>query len=132
MRPHLAVTALLAACLVATAAYAQKQRVDVTFEQFGASGVSGSATLSEMPKGETNIHAALRGLEPGVEYVALIYTASSTCGDGTEAFTVVQFEANPAGVATWNEKVGKTIPEIESIGIRVLSTNALSACASVL
>ena len=131
MRPRLAVIAFLAVSLVASVAFAAQDKVNVTFESFSASGVTGVATLDPMPNGEVQIHAAIRGLEPGVEYVALIYDQSLTCGDGTSSFTIVQFEANPAGVATWNERVAKTLPEIESIGLRVLSTNALVSCATV-
>ena len=130
MRPHLAVLAVLAACFVASVAVAANDRVNATFDSFAASGVSGNAMLDPGPNG-VQIHAALKGLQPGVEYVALVYSQSTTCGEGTSSFTIVRFQANPAGIATWNEKVAKTLPEIESIGIRDVGTSALVACATV-
>ena len=131
MRPHLAVLVVLAACLVASVAVAANDRVNATFDSFAASGVSGTAMLDPGPNGEVQIHAALKGLQPGVEYVALVYSQSTTCGEGTSSFSIVRFQANPAGIATWNEKVAKTLPEIESIGIRDVGTDALVACATV-
>ena len=130
MRPQLAVLVVLAACLVASVAVAANDRVNATFDSFAASGVSGTAMLDPGPNG-VQIHAAIKGLQPGVEYVALVYSQSTTCGQGTSSFTIVRFQANPAGIATWNEKVAKTLPEIESIGIRDVGTDALVACATV-
>src|SRR5215831_8062896 len=97
MRPHLAVTALLAACLIASVAVAASNKVTATFESFAASGVTGSAVLDQMPNGEAQIHASIKGLQPGVEYIALVYSQSTTCGDGTASSTIVRFQANPAG-----------------------------------
>src|SRR5206468_4442377 len=71
MRPRLAVIALLAVSVVTSVAFAAQDKVNVTFESFSASGVIGTATLDPMPNGEVQIHASIRGLEPGVEYVAL-------------------------------------------------------------
>src|SRR5262245_1638024 len=130
MRLHLAVPAVLAACFIASVAVAENDRVSATFDSFAASGVSGTAMLNPEPNGVA-IHATLKGLQPGVEYVALVYNQSTTCGEGTSSFTIVRFQANTAGVATWNEKVAKTLPEIESIAIRDVGTSALVACATV-
>jgi hypothetical protein len=131
MRPHLAVITLLAACLVTSVAYAQHDRVNVTFESFAASGVTGSATLDPLPSGEVLIHAQLKGLEPDTEYSVLIYDQSLTCGEGTSSAQIVTFKANPAGIANFNERVARELPTIDSIGIRVLSTSSLVACATV-
>jgi len=131
MRSRLAVATLLAVCLVTSIALAAKDRVNVTFESFAASGVSGDATLSAMPAGEVLIHASLRGLEPSTEYVALIFDASQTCDVATTSEQVIQFQSNPAGVATWNEKVSRDLGTIQSIGIRLVSDNSLKACGAV-
>jgi len=131
MRPHLAVTALLAACLVSGAALAANDRVESTFESFAASGVTGEASINPMPDGNTQIHAALRGLEPSTEYVALVYTASQSCADGTSSLRIVEFESNPAGVVTWNDKVAEPLASLRSIGIRKVEGNTLVACASI-
>jgi len=131
MRPHLAVAALLAVSLVATVAFAASGKVDAQFQSFAASGVSGTATLNEMPTGEVQIHASLRGLQPNTEYVAVIYDQSLTCGEGTSSLQIIQFDANPAGVATWNQKVARGLATIQSIGIRFVPDNSLKACATV-
>ena len=131
MRRQLAVPFLLAACLLTSVALAAPDKVEVTFESFAASGVTGEAALKAMPTGEVQIHAALRGLEPGVEYAALIYDQSGTCGEGTSNVQIIMFEANPAGIATWNQKVERDLVTIESLGIRRVSDGVLQACASV-
>jgi len=131
MRPHLAVTAVLAACLITSVAYAQADKVNVTFESFAASGVTGSASLNPMPNGEVLIHAQLKGLEPNAEYVVFIYDQSLTCGEGTSSAQILTFTANPAGIANWNERVARELPTIDSIGIRIQSTSSLVACATV-
>ena len=131
MRRQLAVPFLLAACLLTSVALAAPDKVGVTFESFAASGVTGEATLNPTPQGEVQIHAALRGLEPGVEYAAVIYDQSLTCGEGTSSEQFIVFEANPAGIATWNQKVVRELTTIESLGIRRVSDGVLQACASV-
>ena len=73
MQSRLVVATLLAACLVSSIALAAKDKANVTFESFAASGVSGDATLSAMPSNQVLIHASLRGLEPNTQYSALIF-----------------------------------------------------------
>ena len=131
MRPHLAVPALLAACLASSIALAAPDRVETEFQSFGASGVTGEAVLDPMPGGETKIHVALRGLEPNTEYIALVYTASQSCADGTSSLQIVQFESNAAGVVAWNDKVAEQLTSLRSIGIRTQAGNTLVACASI-
>jgi hypothetical protein len=131
MRRHLAVSILLAACVVASAAIAAPDRIVATFETLGASSVAGEAAISPLPNGGVMVHAQLRGLEPNTEYVALIFDASQTCADGTSSLQVVAFTSNPAGIATWNEKVERDLSAIQSIGVRTQPENTLVACASV-
>ena len=131
MRPNLAVLALLATCLTASVAVAQVQKASVTFESLSASGVSGDGTLRALPDGEVQIRATLSGLQPNTEYIALLFDASQSCADGTSNLQVIQFESNPAGKATWNTKVATSLAAIQSVGIRVQSTNALVACGAV-
>lgn len=131
MRRHLAIITALAACLIVSIALAAPSRVPITFQSFSASGVSGEGTLSEMPTGDVQLHVSLRGLEPNVRYSALIYTASQTCDEATASQQVIQFQANPAGIAAWNEKVAADLNTISSVGIRLVSDNSLQACASV-
>ena len=131
MRNPLAVTVLMAACLLTSVALAAPDKVEATFEPFAASGVTGKAVLDPMPTGEVNIHASLRGLEPNTEYQAVIYDQSLTCGEGTPSLQIILFESNPAGVATWNQKVERELDTIQSVGIRRVSDNTLQACAGV-
>ena len=131
MRPHLAGSLMLAACLLVSVAVAAPDKVEVTFESFGASGVTGSATLNRMPSDEVQIHSTLRGLEPGVEYFVFLYDQSLTCGEGTSSQQIARISANPAGIATWNVKVGEPIESIESLGVRRVVDNQLQACGTV-
>jgi hypothetical protein len=131
MRTRLAVTVLLAAGLVASVALAQVDKVVATFDSFAASGVTGDATLNPMPTGEVQIHSSLRGLVPNTEYIVLAFDQSTTCGEGTSSVQIAQFKSNPAGVATWNQKVALPITSIESLAIRVQPANTLVACATV-
>jgi hypothetical protein len=131
MRSPLAVGILLVAGLVASIALAAPDRAKVTFESLSASGVGGDATLTAMPSGQVQIHTSLRGLEPSTTYSALIFDASQSCDVATSSAQVVQFTSNPAGIATWNEKIDRDLSTIKSIGIRVVSDNSLVACGVV-
>ena len=131
MRPNLAVLTLLAVGVIAAAVNAAPDKVTSPFvdDALNASIVEGDATLNPNPaRGEVMIHASLRGLEPSTQYVAVILDASVTCGVGTtiEQFT---FETNPAGVANWNRKVTGQLSDIESIAIRLQTTDEPVACA---
>ena len=130
MRPTIAVVALLAA-LTASVAIAQVQKAQVTFESLAASGVNGGASLKSMPDGDVQIHATLDGLQPNTDYIALVFDASQSCADGTSSLQVIQFNSNPAGKASWTTKVSEPIAQIQSVGIRVQSSNALVACGTV-
>lgn len=131
MRPVLAVTVLLAAILAASAATAQNDKVVATFDSFAASGVTGDVALNPMPNGETQLHSSLRGLVPNETYTVTIFDQSSTCGEGTNSVQIIEFTANPAGIANWNQKVARSIQTIQSLGVRVQPANALVACATV-
>jgi len=134
MRPNLAVLALLAVGIVASIAIAAPDKVVATFEDsdLQAGVVTGEATLDPIPsRGEVMIHASFRGLEPSTEYFLVVYDVSATCGEGTSSIEIIQFESNPAGVATWNRKVNAEISTIESLGVRLQDTSALAACAEL-
>src|SRR5215510_8331587 len=88
MRPVLAVTVLLAAC-IASAAFAQNDKVVATFDSFAASGVTGDVTLNPMPNGETQLHSSLRGLVPDQNYTVTIFDQSTTCGEGTNSVQII-------------------------------------------
>src|SRR5262245_23931637 len=113
MRSALAVT-VLAACLVASVATAQNDKITATFESLAASGVTGDVTLNPMPGGEIQLHSNLKGLVPNTDYTVTVFDQSLACGEGTNSVQIVTFRANPAGVANWNQKVSLQISSIES------------------
>jgi hypothetical protein len=136
MRKHLAVSILLAACVVASAAVAAPDKVTATFETLGASGVTGEVVLDPMPNGDVRIHAKLDGLEPNTEYTVLLYDASGSCADLTTTIEEVTFTSNPAGKIVLNQRVDSAnidnVADVQSIGVRLASDNSLVACASLL
>jgi hypothetical protein len=136
MRKHLAVSILLAACVVASAAVAAPDKVTATFETLGASGVTGQVVLDPMPNGDVRIHAKLDGLEPNTEYTVLLYDASGSCADLTTTIEEVTFISNPAGKIVLNQRVDSAnidnVEDIQSVGVRLGSDNSLVACASLL
>ena len=133
MRKHLAVSILLAACVVASAAVAAPDKIVATFETLGASGVTGQVVLDPMPNGDVRIHAKLDGLDPNTEYTVLLYDASGSCADLTTTIEEVTFTSNPAGKIVINQRVQVSdVADIQSIGVRLGSDNSLVACASLL
>jgi hypothetical protein len=134
MRPNLAVLTLLAVGIIAAAANAAPDKVVATFQDndLGAGIVTGDVTLDPIPsRGEVMIHASLRGLEPSTSYTIVVYDQSDACADGTTTIAIIEFESNPAGNANLNRKVAAQLDQIESLGVRVQSTNELAACANV-
>ena len=122
---------VLAACLASTVAFAAKDRATANFEASASSpGITGAADLSATPQGETLVHAQLRGLEAGAQYVSFVYQGNATCASGTP-MAVAQFAANPAGVATFNAKLKVDLTQIGSISIQRVSDNSLVACGTV-
>ena len=133
MRKHLAVSILLAACVVASAAVAAPDKIVASFETLGASSVTGEVVLNPMPNGDVRIHAKLDGLDPNTEYTVLLYDASGSCADLTTTIEEVTFTSNPAGRIVLNQRVQVTdVADIQSIGVRLGSDNSLVACASLL
>jgi len=117
-----------------TAIAASDKKVSATFETLAASGVSGQASLQSMAaeKG-TQIHAQLRGLQPGIEYIAFIYKNSGcTSQTGDTGIEVVRFTANPAGLANFNSRVAPQLTDIGSVAIQLVSDpTTVQACAAV-
>ena len=130
MRPALAIPVLLAACLVASVATAQNNKITAQFESLAASGVVGDVTLNPMPDGEIQFHSQLKGLVPSTQYEVFVYDASTSCGSGTPV-QIVTFTSNPAGIANWNTKASLPLASVQSIGIQQQSANTLVACAAV-
>ena len=121
----------LAVCLVGSVALAANDRVTATFETLAASGITGTADLNPNPQGGVQIHGTLRGLEPGVQYMSVIYQQGSTCGAGVPTTEAARFVANPAGNANFNSKVPLQLTQIGSISVQRVSDSSLLACAAV-
>lgn len=129
MKKFTIVPAFLAVCLVVAVAFAANDRVVASFESLSASGVTGQASLSTLPKGGTQIHAMLRGLEPNTEYVSQYFTdGACTAAPGVQVAT---FKANPAGIGQYNVRIDAALANIKSISVQSQGDLALKACASV-
>jgi len=133
MRRFLAPSIALAACLAASVALAASDKIIANFDSISpfGTGVSGQVVLNAMPSGETQIHAALRGLVPNTEYVSFIYQSSASCAAGTPTAQLVTFTANSAGNANFTKKVDVNLSQIGSVSLQRTSDNALLACAAV-
>lgn len=131
MRIKFVVPVLLAACLVSAVAIAANDKVEANFQSLSASGITGEAVLKPVPAGGTLIHVSLRGLEPGVIYTSSVFEASQECGVGTPSAMIEQFQANPAGNATFNRRVEQELTSIRSISVLRVSDSQLQACAPV-
>jgi hypothetical protein len=131
MRPAFAVPVLLAACLVASIAVAQGNKITAQFESTAASGVVGDVTINPMPNGELQFHSNLKGLVPSTQYQVVVFDQNATCGEATNSVLLVTFTSNPAGIANINQKAALALSSVQSIGIRQEPANTLVACASV-
>lgn len=133
MRRFFVPSITLAACLIAATALAASDRLTKDFEAVGpfGTGVSGQATINPMPDGSTQIHEQLRGLEPGAQYVSVVYQQGSTCATGGPTTEVERFVANPAGIANFNKKIALELNQIGSISVQRVTDNAVVACAAV-
>lgn len=135
MRYNILRAASVALIVIAAAAPAfadPPQKASATFEPLAASGVSGDARLQEMNDGSTRIHGSLRGLEPNVEYVSVIFqNASCSAVSGDEGVQIVTFTANPAGIANYNVQASQELSAIGSIAVWPTSTQTLVACGAV-
>src|SRR5262245_61560973 len=127
MRPVLAVTVLLAACLATTIATARPPgEQNLTFQQLNASGITGDIVLKEMPGGaETQFHAKISGLVPGTDYKLELFSSNATCGAGATS-PIVEFIANKETEVV-NVKVPSPITDFQSVGLR--TPTALVGCA---
>jgi len=131
MRPAIAVPVLLAACLVASVAAAQNDKITAQFQTLAASGATGDVTINPMPNGELQLRSNVKGLIPNTDYSVVVFDQNATCGVGTNSVEVVTFRSNPAGNGTFNQKVALGITSVQSIGIEQAPANTLVACASV-
>jgi|SRR5215471_3765271 len=131
MRPALAVPVLLAACLVASVAAAQNDKITAQFQTLAASGVTGDVTINPMPNGELQLRSNVKGLIPNTDYTVVVFDQNATCGEGTNSVEVVTFRSNPAGNGNFNQKVALGIASVQSIGIEQTPANTLVACATV-
>jgi|SRR5215831_7484532 len=105
MRRPLVLTLVLAALLVASAAFAAKpQTATASLTALAASGINGTADLRVDANGNAKIHESLSGLTAGAQYTSFIYLNSTACGAGINVVQVqvMSFTANNAGKANFN------------------------------
>ena len=129
MRRFIVLPVVLAVAL-ATAAFAANQKGTVTFDQLGASGVVGDASLLAKQNGGTLIHGKLRGLEANVEYEAVIFQNESCAAGGTTS-VIERFVAKNPGNGQFNKEVTEELSTIGSIAIRRVSDQVVVACGAV-
>jgi hypothetical protein len=118
---------VLAIGAVAIAAPSQHGTADL--QSLSASGVTGQARLNEV-QSQINFQAQIRGLQPGIEY-QLQWYANSSCQIEATVNVIGTFTANPAGMASFNAKLDKTLPDIGSVSVVRVSDSAALACGSV-
>ena len=108
------VLSVLAACVVASAAFAAKpQTATAELDALAASGITGTADFKGDADGNVRLHEQLTGLTPGAEYVSVIYLSSTSCGSGSVRVEVMQFTANNAGKANFNVVIApQAVPAI--------------------
>ena len=131
MRPALAVPVLLAACLIASVAVAQGDKISTQFQSTSASGVSGDLTINPMPNGELQFHSNVRGLIPNTQYQVVVFDQNAICGTGTNSVVLATITSNPAGNANINQKAALALSSVQSVGIVQEPATTLVACASV-
>jgi len=94
----------LAVVLASAVALAAPDKIVQEFQPLGASTVIGEVRLNPMPQQEsTKLQAKLSNLEPGVEYVAIVFSTSD-CLTGTPT-VVAHFTAKQNGSGNFNEDV---------------------------
>jgi len=124
----------LAALLVTSVAFAAKPATGTAnISALSASGISGIADLRfDQQSGLARVHESLSGLTPGVQYVSLVYSGSTTCGSGSSV-VLMTFTANAAGRANFQVDAP---PQVNanpgaSISVQRVSDNALLACGEI-
>ncbi len=105
------------------------------FRAVGASGITGSVSLRELPNGGTFIMISASGLNPGEAYLSLTYD-NSTCAledYETKDFIGSTYTADANGFAAMSAAVPDNLGEIYSVSVRRASdyesASALMACA---
>ncbi len=130
MKRFTVIPTVLAVGLIASIALAASDRIVAPFESLTSSGVSGEVRLNPMSAGTVQVHASIRGLQPNVQYVSLIYTNGS-CTTGGSSVQLAQFTANPKGSAQFTTQVNQDLTTIKSISIQLVSDLSVQACASI-
>ena len=101
----------------------------VVLNEVAGSGVTGKASLRALSQGGTRIAFQAKGLEYGVEYVA-VYNFNNTCDLDATAMSQVlgRFRGNRRGTASVTVEVPAELSQIRSISARLGDGLALVAC----
>jgi hypothetical protein len=129
MRSFMSVILSVAVLAIGAIAFAAAQHGTADLQSLSASGVTGQARLNEV-QSQINFQAQIRGLQPATEYRIQWYSNSS-CTPEASVTVIESFTANPAGMASIQAKLDKTLPDIGSVSVVRVSDSAVLACGSV-
>ena len=115
-------TAVVLIAGVALAAPPRQGTADLT--SLSASGVTGDVKLKEFQATETQINAAIRGLQPGVEY-RLEFS-------GAQSGVIETFTAKNSGLEHVNGRISVPMDQFNTISVVRTSDNATVASGNVI
>ena len=107
----------LAGVLAAAVAFAVPDKIVEEFQPLGASTIIGEVRLNPMPQGTTKLQGRLSNLEPGVEYVALVFSTADC--SGLTPTVVEHFTANSQGKGGFNADVNLLSADIVAGSISI-------------
>lgn len=114
---------------LALAATERQKRGD--FVPLAASGIGGNVKLNQLPaQTETHIVLQARGLQQNVEYKAVAYL-NNNCQPEAGAVELARFFPKGNGMINWTGRTSKTVDEIGSISLVLVSDETVQACAPV-
>ena len=129
MRSFMSVILAAAVLAIGAIAFAAAQHGTADLQSLSASGVTGQARLNEV-QSKLNFQAQIRGLQPGIEYNVQWYSNTS-CTPEASVNIIESFTANPAGMASIQAKLDKTLPDIGSVSVVRVSDLSVQACGAV-
>ena len=108
----------LVGVLAAAVAFAVPDKVVEEFQPLGASTIIGEVRLNPMPQqSTTKLQGRLSNLEPGVEYVALVFSTGDC--SGLTPTVVEHFTANAQGKGGFNADVNLLSADIVAGSISI-------------
>jgi len=121
----LALTLIGAATTTAKAAKPSEFTFTVVSNEGGKSNAVGTVRMQSVGNGKTQLHLAVKGLQPGGTYT-LTWSGSTDCTTGEQ--TIDQFTVKGNGILNATKLIGTDSASIASIGLTASGT--LVACAA--